>query len=267
MSDHSPAVSISSKSVRRRRPVTAYINCRDRRVGDVLQSSAHCAKNRRQVKCDHARPACFQCTKRWRDCQYPDPIPKTVEFVIEPLTQASGLPSNNHFSSQTWSSVIEQQMNLVKKANIKAKIPGTGVPFWALAEAEGVHKVRLGLAGSLVEECVKPIKEDATRSHPSAYPRTGIRISALGDWFTSVLTPQFPPRETCHRLFEHFLFTIHPVCPVCHAPTLREGIRRILVQSIAGHLSGLPCPSPGRSLHRRCQLYLGFRYCSIIFVA
>ena len=113
-------------------------------------------------------------------------------------------------------------MNLIKKANIKAKILGTGVPFWTLAEAEEVRKLRLGLARSLVDECVKSINKDATRSHPSAYPKTGIRISALGDWFTSVLTPQLPPRETCHRLFEHFLFTIHPVCPVCHAPTLRE---------------------------------------------
>lgn len=96
------------------------------------------------------------------------------------------------------------------------------MPFWTLAEAAEVRTLCLELAGSLVDDCVKPIKEEATRSHPSAYPKPGIRISALGDWFTSDLTPQLPPRETCHRLFERFLFTIHPVCPVCHVPTLRD---------------------------------------------
>ena len=150
------------------------------------QSSAHCAKNREQIKCDHAQPACFQCTKRARDCQYPDSTPTTVGFVAEHFTQASGLRSNHHSSSQTWSSVIEQQIDLVKTANVKAKVPGTGMPFWTIAEAEEVRTLRLELAGSLVDECVKPIKKDTTRSHPSVYLKNGIRINALGDWFTSV---------------------------------------------------------------------------------
>ena len=157
-----------------------------------------------------------------RDCQYPDPTPTTVEFVTEPLTQASELRSNHHSSSQTWRSVIEQQVDLVKKANIKAKSPGTGVPFWTLAEAEEVGTLPLELAGGLVDECVKPIKGNTMRSHSSAFPKSGIRISGLGEWFTSVLTPQLPPRDTCQRLFDHFLFSIHPVSPVCHLPTLRQ---------------------------------------------
>ena len=113
-------------------------------------------------------------------------------------------------------------MDLVKKANINAKSPGTGVPFWTIAEAEEVRTICLELAGSWVDECVKPTKEDTMRSHPSAFPKTGIRISALGEWFISVLTPQLPPREICQRLFEHFLFSIHPVSHVCHVPTLRQ---------------------------------------------
>ena len=84
--------------------------------------------------------------KRGRDCQYPDPTPKKVEFVTEPPNPTSALPRNDPSSSQTWSSVIEQQVDLVKKANVKAKSPGTAVPFWTLAEAEEVYIVAFEVA-------------------------------------------------------------------------------------------------------------------------
>lgn len=139
MSPHSSTASTSSEGVRRRRPATACISCRDRRVGYHLQTCVYLVVDLRwQVKCDHARPACFQCKKRGRDCRYPDPMPKSVEFVSEPLSSTSVLHRNDLSSSQTWSSVIEQQVDLVKKANIKAKSPGITVPFWTLAEAEEV---------------------------------------------------------------------------------------------------------------------------------
>ena len=56
----------------------------------------------------------------------------------------------------------------------------------------------------------------------NASPRSGIRIGALGEWSTSFLVPQLPPRETCDRLLQHFLLSIHPVIPVCHVPTLKQ---------------------------------------------
>lgn len=90
--------------------------------------------------------------KSRRDCQYPDPTPTSVEFVTEPLTDTSALRCNQPSSSHTWSSVIEQQVDLVKKANIKAKSPGTAVPFWTLAEAEEVYKVPLEVARTLVDD-------------------------------------------------------------------------------------------------------------------
>lgn len=146
MSAPSPAPSTSSASVRRRRPATACTSCRDRRVSYMLQHCPYRSDNQWQIKCDHAHPACFQCTKRGRDCQYPGPTPTTVEFVTEPLSLATGLGTNNSASSQTWRSVIEQQVDLVKRSNIKANSQGSGVPFWTLAEVEEVHTIRLELA-------------------------------------------------------------------------------------------------------------------------
>lgn len=60
------------------------------------------------------------------------------------------------------------------------------------------------------------------RPHPGTLQKSGIRVSALEEWFTSVLRPQLPPREACQRFFENFLVGIHPVIPVCHVPTLRQ---------------------------------------------
>ena len=62
-----------------------------------------------------------------------------MKFVTEPLSLASAIASDPSPSSQTWKSVIDQQVDLVKKSNIKATSPGAGVPFWALAEVQEVH--------------------------------------------------------------------------------------------------------------------------------
>lgn len=57
-----------------------------------------------------------------------------LEFMTEPLAQVSGLRSDHHFSSDTWRSVIEQQVDLVQKANIEANSSGLGWPVGHLGK-------------------------------------------------------------------------------------------------------------------------------------
>lgn len=68
---------------------------------------------------------------------------------MEPLSIARKCDPHQPCPSQSWSSVIEQQVDLVKKSNIKATTGGTGKPFWALAgdtdaesSLEEVHTLR-----------------------------------------------------------------------------------------------------------------------------
>jgi Fungal specific transcription factor domain len=41
------------------------------------------------------------------------------------------------------------------------------------------------------------------------------------------LTNQLPSREICQPFFENFLFSIHPIIPICHIPTLRRGYNEL----------------------------------------
>lgn len=68
-----------------------------------------------------------------------------MEFVTESLSLATGLSTSPSPSSQTWKSVVEQQVDLVKKSNLKANSLGTGVPFWVLAEVAEVYILCLEL--------------------------------------------------------------------------------------------------------------------------
>ena len=49
-----------------------------------------------------------------------------------------------------------------------------------------------------------------------------IPVESLGEKFLFALNNNLPSREACQQYFESFLLGVHPVVPVCHAPTLRQ---------------------------------------------
>lgn len=68
-------------------------------------------------------------------------------------------------------------------------------------------------------------------AHPQATP-----INSLGPKFFSSLTDGLPSAELCETFFRNFLRTVHPIVPVCHAPTLeREYIK--FWASLSSHTS------------------------------
>jgi hypothetical protein len=86
------------------------------------------------VKCDRARPVCTQCKQGEKKCQYVDQTKPKFEFVNEPRNTATGSDDGPTPSSGTWGSVIDNQVDLIKKADHGKD----RVPVWAVAEAEEV---------------------------------------------------------------------------------------------------------------------------------
>jgi hypothetical protein len=64
-----------------------------------------------------------------RNCKYLNNATPTIEFVAEPGRVVTGPNTSDPPSSDTWKSVIEHQVDLVKKSNTKTDRPGAGVPF------------------------------------------------------------------------------------------------------------------------------------------
>lgn len=64
---------------------------------------------------------------------------REVEFVNENLIFSTVSGSDNPLSLDTWGSVINHQVDIIKKANDGKN----EVPVWAVAEAEEVPRTRL----------------------------------------------------------------------------------------------------------------------------
>jgi hypothetical protein len=92
-----------------------------------------------QVKCDRIRPECTQCSKTRKKCTYVDEEVQKVEFVNENLIFSTGSGSDTLPSLDTWGSIINHQVDIIKKANDGKN----EVPVWAVAEAEEVPGIRL----------------------------------------------------------------------------------------------------------------------------
>jgi hypothetical protein len=138
-----PASSISGLSsdrLRRPRITTACITCRARRVPITkkLMSSITYADVPFQVKCNRARPKCAQCIKGHRTCEYTDDDAPKITFINEHRNLTGGrVRSSPPPSSDTWGSVVENQVNLLKKSDIRKD----GVPMWAVAEEKEVSQL------------------------------------------------------------------------------------------------------------------------------
>lgn len=87
------------------------------------------------MKCDRIRPVCTQCTKSRKKCVYIDNEGGGVEFVDETPALASGPGMITPPLPDTWDSVIEHQVDIIKRANNG----NNEVPVWAVAEAEEVR--------------------------------------------------------------------------------------------------------------------------------
>lgn len=134
----------STEHARRRRQATACTTCRNRRVRQVLHF-IYPRLTVLQVKCDRARPACLRCTTGGRSCEYITAPTATIEF-LEPLVQGPSTPPVT--SSETWKSVIEQQVALVDQSKLGRGL-AKDIPFWALAES-GEGPVSVESRGALV---------------------------------------------------------------------------------------------------------------------
>jgi len=93
------------------------------------------ANNLWQVKCDRNRPYCSHCKTSGKKCTYADDVADKVKFVDETPSLALRPGILTPPLSDTWSSVIEHQVEIIKKANDG----NDEVPVWAVAEAEEVR--------------------------------------------------------------------------------------------------------------------------------
>jgi hypothetical protein len=90
------------------------------------------------VKCNRARPKCGQCIKGHRTCEYKDGDAPKITFINEHRNLTGGrVRSSPPPSSDTWGSVVENQVNLLKKSDIRKD----GVPMWAVAEEKEVSQL------------------------------------------------------------------------------------------------------------------------------
>ncbi|KAE9363893.1 hypothetical protein N431DRAFT_550590 [Stipitochalara longipes BDJ] len=177
----SPSTAASTDRIKRRRVTTACTICRDRRI-----------------KCDRTRPSCSQCKKGGKNCMYFDDEAGKVEFVDETPALALRPGMITPPLPDTWGSVIEHQVEIVKKANNG----NNEVPVWAVAEAEEPTRVQA------LQKLQPPL------AHV-------IPLSAFGEEFALAVINHMPSRETCQPFFEHFIFSIYPIVPVCHIRKLQ----------------------------------------------
>jgi hypothetical protein len=128
--------------------------------------------------------------------------------VTEPQSFGADTNTQAPSSSETWKSVIGQQINLINTTKFETFFPG-GLLFWKLAE-----DLNSGDASGGPDDEFK-----LNVLHPSS--NIGV-ISYLGEAFTGSLCRKIPPPDICNLFFEYYVRNIHPVVPVCHVPSLRE---------------------------------------------
>lgn len=148
----------------------------------------------------------MRCLKGGRSCEYTNAAASTIEFVQYRGLEDSAPPTP---SSETWRSVIEQQLIDQGAGESREVQVHTG------------HAKKSLRNKCIYTDSVKPaIRQHMQASKPiSDYPF--VPISSLGDAFVSSIYTKLPPQDECQPLFESFILTIHPVIPICHIPKLR----------------------------------------------
>ncbi|TAQ86408.1 hypothetical protein B7494_g5259 [Chlorociboria aeruginascens] len=185
MPPNCPAKQFTGNGIRRR-PTTACLTCRSRRV-----------------KCNRERPVCTPCAKGKRGCKYLSSN-TTIEFIADTLskdfeiTRAESPPDTSVSSVDggSWASLLRSQVEHVHKYDPREV--RDEVKLWTLTETTG-----------------NPSK--SKQPHAPIY----IQISALGSQFWSNLNTQLPPRACCDCFFDHFVSSVHPLIPICHLSTVK----------------------------------------------
>jgi hypothetical protein len=168
------------------------------------------------VKCDRIRPECTQCSKSRKKCTYVDEEVRKVEFVNENPIPSTGSGSDTPPLLDTWGSVIERQVEIIKKANDG----NNEVPVWAVAEAEEVSSTRHSTRDRNLTS-IQPSRAQVLRQLKAPLAHV-IHLSNLGEPFALTVTNQMPSRETCQPFLENFIHSIHPIVPLCDTLTLRQ---------------------------------------------
>ena len=75
---------------------------------------------------------CSQCTRGGKTCKYSDQAKPSFEFVNRHRVLVTGSDETSTCPSETWSSVLDNQENFIRKA----EEGNDGVPVWAVAEAQ-----------------------------------------------------------------------------------------------------------------------------------
>jgi len=140
-------------------------------------------------------------------------------------------------SSETWKSVIGQQIVLVNRKELGSFLPGW-LPFWKFAEDSDssasnnsslrwVIIMKLDTAGAqlIILLWARNVLEGRDNGSELALLQQSAStsdIASLGEAFTTSLCKKLPPPDICTLFFEDYVNNIHPIVPICHIPTLKE---------------------------------------------